>query len=107
MIASGDDNPEMLQLMGDKVLGHTWRSKEDQLVFTVPVNLSTSKKKGEKTSRDLNAEDIPRLPTMILTRRMLLSFVMSQYDPMGLICPLTIKMKILLRSLYGPDIDLK
>ena len=43
---------------------------------------------------------------MVLTRRMLLAFVMSQYDPMGLICPLNIKLKIMLRSLYGPGVNL-
>ena len=42
---------------------------------------------------------------MNLTKRMLLSFVMSQYDPMGLICPLMIILKIMLRSLYGPGCD--
>ena len=31
---------------------------------------------------------------------------MSQYDPMGLICPLTIKLKIMLRCLYGPGLNL-
>ena len=31
---------------------------------------------------------------------------MSQYDPLGLFCPLTIKLKTLLRSLYGPGVDL-
>ena len=37
---------------------------------------------------------------------MLLGFVMSCYDPMGLICPLTIKLKLQLRILYGPENDL-
>ena len=106
MVASGDNDPELLKLLGDKVLGHTWRPTEDKLVFKVTVNLSTSKTKGQKSSRDLNESDIPRLPTMVLTRRMLLAFVMSQYDPLGLICPLTIKLKILLRCLYGPGTDL-
>ena len=31
---------------------------------------------------------------------------MSQYDPMGIICPLTIIMKIELRNLFGSDTEL-
>ena len=37
----------------------------------------------------------------MLTKRMVLSLVMGQYDPLGLICPLMVRAKILLRRLYG------
>ena len=67
-----------------------------QVVFSVPVNLSSVKKNGVKVDKDLTVEDIPRLGSMPLTRRMLLGFVMSQYDPMGLISPLMIILKIML-----------
>ena len=106
MIASGDTDEERLALMGEKILGHIWRPTLDKFVFIVVVNLSTTKRNGVKTEKDLTVDDIPRLPSLKLTKRMLLSFVMSQYDPMGLICPLTIRLKILLRGLYGPDRDL-
>ena len=54
----------------------------------------------------MTAEDIPRLPTMVLTKRILLGLVMSQYDPMGLICPILLILKIKLRDLYGPQVAL-
>ena len=106
MIASGDSDQEQIALMGEKLLCHIWRPTEDKFIFKVVVNLSTSKSRGQKASRDLSVEDIPRLPEMLLTKRMLLGFVMSQYDPMGIICPLLIILKMKLRGLYGPDIDL-
>ena len=106
MVASGDTDPEMLELMGDKVLGHTWKATEDKFIFKIVVNLSTSKNKGQKAERDLTVSDIARLPLMKFTKRMLLGFVMSPYDPMGLICPVTIKLKLQLRSLYGPESNL-
>ena len=106
MVASGDKDKEKLALMGEKLLGHIWRATTDVLVFIITVNLSTSKKKGQRVGKDLTMADIPELPTMLMTKRMLLGFVMSQYDPMGLICPLTIILKIQLRKLYGPDMDL-
>ena len=43
---------------------------------------------------------------MVLTKRLLLGLVMSQYDPMGIICPLTIILKIELRSLFNPELNL-
>ena len=43
---------------------------------------------------------------MVLTKRILLGLVNSQYDPMGLICPLLIILKINLRDKFGPGLDL-
>ena len=98
-MASGDSDPGIFALIGEKLLGHVWRPTEDKLVFTVPVTLSTSRGKGPKVVETLTAEDIPRLPSMVFTKRMLLGFVMSLYDPMGLISPLTVVLKIKLRGL--------
>jgi len=33
MVASGDEEEELLQILGDKVLGHVWLLTEDKLVF--------------------------------------------------------------------------
>ena len=97
MVASGDTDVESIELMGDKTLGHQWRPTEDKLVFSIKVNLSSTKRDGQKMTRDLTIGDIPRLADMVLTKRMLLGFVMSQFDPMGLICPLIVILKISLR----------
>ena len=81
MIASGDTDEESLKLLGDKTLGHIWVPPTDKFVFRVGVNLSR-KKRGIRSGKDLTPEDIPRLNTLIFTRRSLLGFVMAQYDPM-------------------------
>ena len=79
---------------------------QDKLVFAVPVNLTNSKKGGRVQEENLSVADIPKLPDMPFTKRMLLGFIMSQYDTMGLICPLIVILKIMLRRLYGPDSNL-
>ena len=107
MVASGDTDQEKLDLLGEKTLGHVWRPTEDKLVFSFAVNLSTTKRRGEKAEADLTTDDIPRLPERRLTKRMLLSIVMSQYDPMGLMCPIIVILKIKLRELYSPERDLE
>ena len=106
MVASGDSDPDILALMGEKVLGHIWKPTEDQFVFKVKVNLSATKTKGQKVDADFTLSDIQRLPEIVLTKRVLLGLVMSQYDPMGLITPIIIIMKIRLRELYAPGLNL-
>ena len=104
MVASGDVDQKSIELMGDKVLGHSWRPTEDVLVFRVAVNLTPAKfkKQGKSIAVDLTEADIPRLPSIHLTKRVLLGFVNGQYDPMGLTCPILIILKINLRELFGP-----
>ena len=98
MVASGDSNDETLKLLGDKTLGHTWLPPTDKFVFRINVNLS-GKKRGVRVAKDLTPDDIPRLSSLTFTRRSLHGFVMAQYDPMGLISPLLVILKIQLRKL--------
>ena len=104
MIASGDRDEEKIALMGDKVLGHKWNPTEDKFLFRISVNLA--KKGSQQATQVFTIEDIPKLIHMHLTKRMLLGLVNSQYDPMGLICPLLIILKINLRDLFGPEVEL-
>ena len=59
------------------------------------------KKKIDSHGENLTEVDIPRLIGMVLTKRILLGFVNGQYDPMGLIAPLLIILKINLREAFA------
>ena len=65
-----------------------------------------NRKRSQTLPVALTEADIPRLPGIILTKRILLGLVNSQYDPMGLICPILIILKINLRDLFGPGVTL-
>ncbi|XP_037297647.1 LOW QUALITY PROTEIN: uncharacterized protein LOC115453172 [Manduca sexta] len=92
------NSPELLKALGEKsssetvniqdkherVLGLIWRPKEDQLAF------------------DLRLVDVPPslLQDEVPTKRQALKIVMSVFDPLGLLSPLTIKPKQLLQEVW-------
>ena len=103
LVESGESDPEILDEFGESVLGHIWCSETDQLLFKLPVNLSKKNRLGVWESPDLIINDMPCLPHMVFTKRRLLGWVMSLYDPIGLLSPLTIKYKIELRRPFSGE----
>ena len=78
--------------------------------FNTNIRLDSKKTKKPKLL-DLNelgeeiTEDLINLTTP-LTKRKVLSFMQSQYDPLGLVGPLLLIGKLMLRKLYGEDFTL-
>ncbi|KAJ8032137.1 hypothetical protein HOLleu_25575 [Holothuria leucospilota] len=70
----------------EKVLGISWKPVEDKLSF----------KDNVKTFKE-----VPE----ILTKRICLSKINSVYDPLGLLTPVTVRAKILLRKLWGAKLE--
>lgn len=108
-VMSGDNSEESLSLLGTgeigRILGIGWKPLED--MFTVKVRINTSKKyKGTRMKPDINEAQIKSLADEKLTRRMLLSVTNSCYDPLGVMCPVTIQLKIELRKLYSKELSL-
>ena len=77
IVRSGEQDEEALENFDEKVLGHIWHPSQDLLVFRFPVNLSSRNRKGECLEPDLTSADIPSMSTRVLTKRLLLGFVMS------------------------------
>ena len=93
------------------MLGHTWDPTLDEISFKLQVDVSTKKERARGNHRLITMENILDLQEMKLTRRMILSIVSAWYDPLGLICPVTIRLKIELskvmaRSRLGWDDEL-
>ena len=105
-VTSGVDCDEALKLLGSgdlgRVLGMGWEPREDVFKIKVRINLSKKYKRG-RSSEDIPYEDIPSIVEMKLTKRLLLSFVNSCYEPLGLTSPITVQMKITMRKLYSKD----
>ena len=99
MAMSGDPNPETAEPLGGKVLGLPYDLKEDKIIFKTKSNAPSTgpgiiKKCFSLQPKDL--EDI-RDGRRKLTRREVLSFLMGCFDPLGLVAPVLIHGKILLR----------
>ena len=106
---SGDRSSERLSLLGageiGRVLGTCWNPTED--VFSIEAKINFSKKhKGARIEPDFSYEQIPEVIDTKLTRRILLGIVNSCYDPLGLLSPITIQLKIELRNLYNKELNL-
>ena len=93
LVKSGDTEEESIRLIGGTVLGYGWKPKED--LMSVKIRFNTSKKrKGIRTGDDLDLEKLEEFKSKPTTRKVLMGFTNSVYDPLGIAAPFTIKLKI-------------
>ncbi|OBQ34776.1 MAG: hypothetical protein AN484_26520, partial [Aphanizomenon flos-aquae WA102] len=96
-LMSGDPVDDREQL--PKVLGLLWDTSADSLRIDVKVNFGPKKKGAhEDPYADLEADPWDFVPEEV-TKRMIWRVAQAQYDPLGLLCPYTIKFKLLMRDL--------
>ena len=88
----------MVRKLGGAVLGIGWNTESDKFSIKLPVNIS-KRRRGTVTGPDLTTATLETIEGAVFTRRILLSVTMSIYDPIGLITPVTIRMKWLLQQL--------
>ena len=107
-VMSGDNNNTeaditLLHVNNEKVLGMTWIPQKDNFIFRVKINFSP-RSKHHLMCPDLTEANIANELPQVLTRRMVLSQAARIYDPLGLITPVTLKAKLLLRSLVSTSV---
>ena len=93
---SGKGSPEVGLIGSDnveRVLGLRWKPGDDKIVFAVDLN-PNKRVKGKKKQSDTCVESV------LLTKRICLRLVNSMYDPLGLITPVTIKLKIMMKEQF-------
>ena len=99
IVANKDEDDAAIQKLGDAFLGYSWGIKDDVIKFQFVVNMS-KKKHGVKLKPPLSVENICELETAELTLRIVVGVLASQYDPLGLNSPRTIKYKIMLKNTH-------
>ena len=103
IVTSGEECQEAIDKLGEKILGHIWKPREDLIVFRLVVNLY-HKHRGIKTGPDITPGDVETLDKECLTKRKVLSLLASFYDPMGLLCAYLITLKIGMRELCSYEV---
>lgn len=83
-----------------RVLGVLWKPGSDVLTFEVKINFSEKKRKI-RTGPDVLRADLEHQLPIILTRRIVMAQVMTIFDPQGLIAPVTITARFLLRKTWS------
>ena len=83
----------------ERMLGIVWDPAEDVFRFMVRINLSTLKKKI-RSGPDLSKQQLMDNPPNSITRRQYYSQVQSLFDPLGLLSPVLLSAKILLRKTW-------
>ena len=102
-VRSGCTSETVLSLLGSgevgRILGCGWNPTND--VFRIVVRINFSKKlRNGRAEPDLDYASIPHILNMLISLRLLLSFVNSCYEPLGLTSPITVQLKIPLRNAH-------
>ena len=79
------------------LLGLIYHPQEDEIQLKFVVNFS-KKKRGQKTCPNLTSSS--DLKEVVITKRLILSLLASQYDPLGLTSPFLAKLKIFQSRLF-------
>ena len=96
IVASGETNPDKVNKIGGKVLGVGWKPCSDTLYIHLNVSLTTS----NKEKLHLSVDTMETLDTNLLTPRNLLEIVNGIYDPLGLVAPITTRLRSAFRDLF-------
>ena len=87
-IQSGVNNPKEAMDKQGNVLGHIYDPAQDLITFKFGFKVKFTKGRGEE---DLTLDNLKNL---VLTRRSCLAATMQIYDPLGIVSPLSISLKI-------------
>ena len=102
IVASNTYDKESMNKLSDKVLGCLWNPLSDLMGVKFAFNPS-KRRKGVKVGPNLTLKDLETFRTTPQNRRSLLSVCNGIYDPLGILAPYCIKLKILMKETLSID----
>ena len=95
IVTSGETDSEKLDKLGRKVLGLGFDASVDSISINLQNSLNIKNKKQTISFQEVNSIELEQL-----TPRNLLSVVNGIYDPLGLISPITIQLRVAFRAIF-------
>ena len=80
---SGEQDLEQIEKLGTTIFGYVWNSVTDEMGVKFPVNLS-KKRRSVRVQPNIKLSEVDKLGEIRLTKRILLGFVNSFGDPLGI-----------------------
>ena len=108
MVRNGENREVVLEKFGGMVLGLRWDAARDKIIMRMPVNFSEKDRRSKSRKGpavDLNT--IGQVDEVELTKEELLSQIASTYDTLGLLTPITLKVKLLMQKVVLANIGWK
>ena len=90
------------QVPVERVLGLLYLPEQDVFVFKLKLNI-TPKIRGVFVGPDLTLDDLESDPPQVLTRRLVLSQTAKIFDPLGLLTPVLLTAKLLMRETWNSE----
>ena len=100
---TGETDERILSQQG-KVLGIQWNPTQDTLSFKPAINLS-ERRGAARLGPDLSEADEDNVKSTVFTRRIVLQAAQQNFDPLGMICPYTVKYKLLMKSIVARELS--
>ena len=104
MVKSGDKLMEGGE--HPKVLGTGWSTEDDTLFVDAKINFG-DKKKGLKSAKNIDPDEVLEEAPAVITKRMIWRVALGQYDVLGLVSPFLIRLKLMMRDLVQDTEDKK
>ena len=99
IVISGESNQKKIDKLGGKVLGLGWNPTKD----TIHIDFIVSLKSTSKEKVILSQASMDDLDENLLTPRNLLGVVNGIYDPLGLVAPITTRLRVLFRNVFQSE----
>ena len=91
--------------LGNSLFGYTWDTQKALLKVKLSINMS-KKVRSVRSKPDLTLADISSLKDIKMTKRLLLGIANAFGDFLGIACPFTVRLKILMKKLYEQETPL-
>ena len=108
MIRTDESRQVVLDKFRETILGLRWDPTGDKIIIKMPMNFSEQARRSKsRTGPPFTIDDFDRVDQLTITKVDLLSQIASTYGTLGLLSPLTIRVKLILQKVVILEVGWK